>query len=405
MAHTPSMSTRNLRGGLFFQTPEQRALLARQRFFDESERPTGLVNEGVIQSWVRCQGQGLSPAQRVVLDPVGSSAFHAVLQRNRDLLLAASDDLAQLSASLAGTGCRVLLTNAAGVVVHSTPGDGQGGPAVLDVAARVGVNLAEDRVGTTAPGIVARTGVASTVMAGEHFHEQFQGLHCAAAPIVDMHQRLAGVLDVSVESRPFGFDAASVVGLFATSIENRLLQAQAREHVVLVFQTAPALLGTPLQAMAGIDGQDEVVWINGAGRRLLGRHQAGPAPARALFGADLRTLIDIGRRDMPGHARLPNGLGIWLRALVQRPDGLDMRRAVVQPAAPRPAPAAPARSDAACAPAAAPAPASLADAHRQLIDQTLQRNGGNVARTARELGVSRGLLYRHLQKQREGARD
>jgi sigma-54 dependent transcriptional regulator, acetoin dehydrogenase operon transcriptional activator AcoR len=393
MPAPPPLSTRSLPGGLFFQTPEQRARLARQRFFEEDQRPTGLVNEGVLQSWGRCRSLGHQPARHVALDPISGRACQAVLQRNRDLLLAASEELAQLSASLAGTGCRVLLTNAAGVVVHSTPGDGQDTHPVLDVAARVGVNLAEERIGTTAPGIVVRTGVASTVMAYEHFYEQFQGLHCAAAPIFDVNHRLAGVLDVSIESRPFGFDAGSVVGLFATSIENRLLQAQSHEHVVLQFQTSPALLGTPLQAMAGVDGEGRVVWINGVGRRLLGRPQPGAACAQELFGHALSTLLDQGQRDLPSALRLPNGLGIWMRATLQRRDGVDMRHGVVQAA--RVSMAEPAKP---AEPVPEQPPASLADAHRQLIDATLQRNGGNVARTARELGVSRGLLYRHMQK-------
>jgi len=293
----------------------------------------------------------------------------------------------------------VLLTNAAGVVVHSTPGDGQDTHPVLDVAARVGVNLAEERIGTTAPGIVVRTGVASTVMAGEHFHEQFQGLHCAAAPIHDVNHRLAGVLDVSIESRPFGFDAGSVVGLFATSIENRLLQAQSQEHVVLRFQTSPALLGTPLQAMAGVNGDGQVVWINGVGRRLLGRTRPDAAPVHELFGHSLSALLDLGLRASASACRLPNGLGIWMAATVQRRDGLDMQRSVVQPppvVAPR-ASTAPTLATPPESPVP-PTPASLADAHRQLIDATLQRNGGNVARTARELGVSRGLLYRRLRE-------
>ena len=49
--------------------------------------------------------------------------------------------------------------------------------------------------------------------------------------------------------------------------------------------------------------------------------------------------------------------------------------------------------------AQAPATAlSLADTQQRLIGEALQANGGNVARTARQLGVSRGLVYRHLRK-------
>lgn len=401
-------------GGPFFQTAEQRAALARQRFFEESGRPTGLVSEAVIQSWSRCRTLGHRPQQRAAVDPVSASALAAVRQRNRDLMLAAGDDLSQLEASLAGTGCRVLLTNATGVVVHATDMPFAAHQQVLDVAGRTGVRLSEDRVGTTAPGIVVRTGQACCVSAGEHYYEVFRGVHCAAAPIFDMHRRLAGVLDVSTEGQPFGFDAASVVGVFATSIENRLLQAQSREHAVLQFQTTPALLDTPLQGLAGLDGEGRVVWINAAGRRLLGRHPAGhaafdadavaPEPAEAVFGTALGALLDLGLKSAPGMLRLPNGLGIWLRARVQWRDGLDVRHTVAVPIAAAPAaapvsePAGPEPDSVAPSVTSLASTASLADANRQLIESTLARNGGNVARTARELGVSRGLLYRHLRR-------
>ena len=54
-------------------------------------------------------------------------------------------------------------------------------------------------------------------------------------------------------------------------------------------------------------------------------------------------------------------------------------------------------------PPAAPDPVpdekpSLAQTQQRLIEDTLQANGGNVARTARQLGVSRGLVYRHLRR-------
>jgi transcriptional regulator of acetoin/glycerol metabolism len=49
----------------FFSTPTQRLALARQRYFDEGTRPSGLVSEGVIQSWSRCVQAHRDPSERV----------------------------------------------------------------------------------------------------------------------------------------------------------------------------------------------------------------------------------------------------------------------------------------------------------------------------------------------------
>ncbi len=48
----------------------------------------------------------------------------------------------------------------------------------------------------------------------------------------------------------------------------------------------------------------------------------------------------------------------------------------------------------------APASGCLSEHHQHLIDRTLEESGGNMPRAARALGVSRGLLYRHLRMRR-----
>ncbi|MDZ4127933.1 MAG: helix-turn-helix domain-containing protein, partial [Hydrogenophaga sp.] len=47
------------------------------------------------------------------------------------------------------------------------------------------------------------------------------------------------------------------------------------------------------------------------------------------------------------------------------------------------------------------APARLVDHSQRLIETTLADCDGNIAKAARALGVSRGMLYRRLQKTRQ----
>lgn len=394
-----TLSTQDLPPQPFFQTPEQRAALARQRFFEEQQHPAGLVSEAVIRSWSRSRTLGHASHKMPALDPVNRSALSAALARNRRLLEAAHGDLQQLEAALAGTASRLMLTDAHGVIVHASRGTGDPEQKVLDAATRVGVQLAEEVLGTNAPGIVVQTGMACTVQCCEHFYEVFGQVRCAAAPIHDVHGRLVGVLDVSTESRAFGFDAAAVVGVYATSIENRLLQAQSDEHLVLHFQAAPALLGTPMEGLAGVDHDGRVVWVNATGHSLLGRPtRQEVAPVEELFGHGLPQLLPLCGAAEARRLQLPSGLGIWLRATLGLRDGIDFRHAVAWPATVPPAPGpVPAAEPEAPAPAPAAAP-SLAQTQQRLIEDALQANGGNVARTARQLGVSRGLVYRHLRK-------
>ncbi len=445
----------------FFAQAAQRVQLARERYFDNGQRPTGLVPEPVIQSWARCLGAHQRPHDAVAFDPVSRNRMQAALARNRPLLLAAGEELQRLEATVGGTGCRVLLTDADGVVVHATAGHGRSRE-LLPIVSRVGVNLAEAAVGTNAPAVVLKTGQACAVSGAEHFFECVQRLHCAAAPIRDQQGALAGVLDLTVEARPFGFDASALVGVVATAIENRLLQEQAGQHLVLQFQVSASLLGSPLEALVGVDGGGRVAWANGTAQQLLGLNPQDPelADAEDVFGQQLEALVRLNRRDAAQACRLPNGLLVWIRAQV--PGGPTTRAVFTPPRARPPAhlahddprdlpPATPEASDtlealrmssapseaevvsmSATAPAsdavgAAPfaaqaAPsgpeaqsqaacgnpanaATLVDHQRELIDKVLADCAGNISLAARRLGVSRGLLYRRrraAEAQRNG---
>lgn len=431
----------------FFHTPAQRVALARQRFFEQGQRPTGLVSEAVIQSWARCVQQRQEPARAPAFNPVSASRVHSVLQRNRVLLQAASAELAALQHTLAGTSTAALLLDPQGVVMHASWAPGGVDTPVLDVGARVGVNLAEDSIGTNAPGITARTGHASVVLGEEHFASITQRMHCAAAPVRDSQGRLAAVLDLSSEGRPFAFDAAGLVALYATAIENRLLRAQAHDQLLVQLQVNPALLHTPMAGLLGVDSRGQVVWLNPAAAALLGRASAWPAPTglgvEAALGQHLAVLQTWTQATpSPRTLRLPSGLTVWVSC--QWADGkaglhdvpttgpITTEPTTAGPTAPRPADgaraAAPAPTlddvprPAATAPRAAPAmpwatasaqpggavlPAAaepqarpqgtLRDNDRRLIEQTLVACRGNVSQAARRLGVSRGLIYRHLQ--------
>ena len=389
----------------FFSTPQQRLALARQRYFEEGVRPTGLVSESVIQSWARCVQERRDPVEHIAFNPVTPSCLHSALARSQLLLQTAAIDLTQLENTLAGTACTAILTDPQGVVVHSTRSASDHGEVLLPLARRIGVSLDEAHIGTGAPGVTMRTGQPCVVLGGEHFFGHLQVLHCAAAPIRDVRGQLAAVLDVSSESRPFGFDAAAVVALYATTIENRLLRAQSTEHIVVRLQTSLSLLGTPMEGLAGLDSNGRIAWVNNVAARLLGVTQGDEGlRTNLVFGLDANRLSRLTHESGAVMHRLPNGLNIWLAAHMQSRDGAAhfhrLGHAKATNPEPKPEPEAEPERDAATAfPPAAAAPAgTLRDRDRHLISQTVQDCGGNVSKAARTLGVSRGLVYRHLKQ-------
>lgn len=346
----------------FFSTAAERLSWARERYFEEGQRPSGLVSEPVIQSWQRCLSAGLRPQQAPAFDPVTRSRVSHALARSHALLQSAADEFEQLDRMLAGTGCRTVLTDGQGIVLRAT-GAVPGGRGILDVGTRVGVELAELQCGSTAPSVTAAGAGACSVSGGEHFFSALQQVHCVAAPIRTRDGSVAGVLDLSVEGRLFGFDALGIVKLAATAIENRLATQTLHEHLRLAFQIAPGLLGTPLEGLAWADGFGRLAWVNPAGAALLG---GSDGDVGTRFGLTVDQLLAQGGDAAP--QRLPSGLSVWL--------------AVTAPGA-RAAPP--------------PGPAALTEVHRQHIEATLAQCRGNISAAARRLGVSRGLLYRRLR--------
>ena len=389
----------------FFSTPQQRLALARQRYFEEGVRPSGLINDLVIQSWSRCVQARHDPHERITFNTVTASRVHSALARSRQLLEAAATDLSQLETTLAGTACTAILTDPHGVVVHASRSAVNQQEVVMPLARRVGVNLAEENVGTTAPGVTMHTGQPCLVLGGEHFFGGLQRLYCAAAPIHDVHGRLAAVLDVSSEGQPFGFDAAAVVSLYATTIENQLLRAQSQDHIVVHLQTSAAMLGTPMEGLAGLAADGRIAWTNNVGARLLGVTQTEPGlRAEDVLALDVNALLRLTRLPCPSLHRLPNGLNVWLTARLQSRDGASRLFAIPSGEVRAPVdqadavPAAITRAPAVPAVMTAETAGTLRDNDRHLIQQTLQACDGNVSRTARKLGVSRGLVYRHLKQ-------
>jgi transcriptional regulator of acetoin/glycerol metabolism len=202
-----------------------------------------------------------------------------------------------------------------------------------------------------------------------------------------------------------------MVALYATTIENRLLQAQSRDHLILRFQASPTLLGTPLEALAGIAPDGTIAWLNNAGARLLGRlpEAADERDVECLLGHDMASLLRLGRREAAQPLRLASGLGVWVQAHLKGTDGADFRHAVAMPGEVAAMPSVQAvKADVAEDStttsegdgSAAAHTETLRDHSRKLIEDTLAAHGGNVSQAARQLNVSRGTLYRRLRSWR-----
>jgi transcriptional regulator of acetoin/glycerol metabolism len=350
---------------------------ARHAVMEEGRSVTDLLIHGwyeaawIERSWRRCLASGLSPQDPVAFDVVPREQMRRVAEANHALVTAARPVLEQLGRAIASTRYFAILTNQEGVVVDAHgPIDAQDARAAL--ITRVGVDLSERSVGTTAIGAALAELQPVWLHRGEHFFQATGCYSCAGAPLFGPDGACVGMLDLT------GIDAAErpelkhLVAQSARSIENALTLA--RPHrLVLRLNWPGRLLGDDDDGLVCLDGDGWVTGSNGAARQMVSSLAAGgPVHCSELFAQAWEPLFDLARGAEQAPVELPLWCGLRLSALVQ--------------------PAGDAR--------AAGGRMPLRDVEIALIRKAVSDARGNVMEAARALGISRATVYRKLAQRK-----
>ena len=332
------------------------------------------VEPWIERSWRRCLDRGLRTGDKVGFDLVPAQALRRAEEAHHSLLEAALPVMAALARAVAGSRYFTLLTDAQGVVIASDgPIDTADRRATL--ITRVGVDLGEHAVGTTAISAALAERVPVWLHRGEHFFDDTSCYTCAGAPIAGPDGRCAGMLDVT------GIDAVErpelrhLVAQSTRAIENALVRA--RPHALMLRLSWPGRLpGSDEDALIGLDGDGWVAGANPAAREMLaglalGHTHLHPAPVHAseLFALRWEALFDARRRGTAMEAPLWSGLTVQVQA-----------------------------TDPAAGCRAAPAALPLKDLEDSLILRAVNEARGNVMEAARRLGISRATVYRRLRR-------
>ena len=344
------------------------------------ERTGACVDSWIARSWQRCIESGRRPQQRVVFDPVGPSAAGDAIDRNQALVTAARPVIAQLSRAIADTRYFAILTDADGIVVDvGTLPDGTDAASryARDIG-RIGVDLSEHAIGTSAIGTALAEQESVWLHRGEHFFDDTSVYSCAGAPLFGPRGDCIGMLDltgVQVVERP---ELRHLATLSARSIENMLVMREPCE-LLLHLAWPGSTNSEATEGLLCIDATGSVTGANAAARQML--HQPLPRSEHALhfndlFALPLHMMFDAARRaDAVLEVPLWSGLRVQVRPQRSSTSGT----------------------------AGAPAPDTrprLRDVETALIRKAVADARGNVAEAARALGISRATVYRKLWRGR-----
>jgi transcriptional regulator of acetoin/glycerol metabolism len=208
-----------------FQYLPDRIWRARHAYFDEKRLPEDLVDPLLLNSWQRCERHGRSHAEHVVFDPVERHARTLLLERHRELLLHAAPELDALAQALSDAGYAVLMTDAQGQVI-AVAGQLDRRSSPVQQAFRIGVNVSEAAIGTSAMSLAIAEQRLSRVLGPEHFFADNQLFHCCAAPVFGPDGALVATVDITRDTPGLDTGAVLLTKACARQIEQRLFDTQ-----------------------------------------------------------------------------------------------------------------------------------------------------------------------------------
>ena len=341
------------------------------------------VDGWIEQSWLRCLASGHSPERPPTFNSITASELGRTVEANRLLVQAARPVLGRLGQAIADTRYFVILTNAAGIVVD-VDGSIDRSNRHADLITRIGTDLSETRLATTAISAALTELQPSSLHRGEHFFEATAVYSCAGAPLFGPHGVCVGMLDltgIETHERP---ELKHLVAQAARSIENALTLE--RPHALLLRLNWPGhALGDEADGLVGVDDSGFITAANQTARQMVPQlAQTGRAQLHCsdLFAMAFETLFDAARRQRTTYGSYASTLQVLLWT------GLRLNALPIL-AGQSNLPARPLST-----PAALQQP--LKEVETALIRKAVLEARGNVMQAARALGIRRATVYRRL---------
>lgn len=358
----------------------RQAVLQEGRSLTDTPADAWFERNWIERSWRRCLAAGQRPEHRVGFDLVPAAAARRTLDQNHPLLQVAKPVLDKLGRAIANTRYFAILTDAQGIVIDVN-GAIDRDDRRASMITRVGVDLSERSVGTTAISAALSEQAPVWLHRGEHFFNDTAVYSCAGAPLFGPDGSCVGMLDltgIEAAERP---ELKHLVAQSARSIENALTMT--RSHSLLVRLNWPGRdLGDESDGLVCLDADGWITGTNQTARQMVPPlAEQGPGMhVSELFALPFETLFDAAQRDILGNAvplEIPLWSGLRLHGLAQLPGHYGAN--------------APRRRG-----ASAPDARSLKDVEIALIRQAVDDARGNVMQAAQKLGISRATVYRKL---------
>ena len=275
----------------------------------------------IKESHSRSAAYGLDKETRPEFSPLHRTDLSLLIEKNQRLHTHAVPVMETLYEQIFNTHNMVLLTDANGLIMHSL-GDDDFLEKANRVALSPGVAWSEESKGTNAIGTAIAEQKPVLVHADEHYLCANHFLTCSAAPIIDCHGKVIGVLDVSGDQRSYHKHTMALVRMSAQMIENQLFLSAFEDAIILHFHPRPEFIGTLMEGIASFSPAGRFISANRVGQFQLGLSLVAlqSHTFSSLFGLPVSSLFDHYRTAAPGllNLCLHNGIRVYSRAQLHR---------------------------------------------------------------------------------------
>ncbi|MFZ2223498.1 MAG: sigma-54-dependent Fis family transcriptional regulator [Candidatus Deferrimicrobium sp.] len=154
------------------------------------------VQSRIIESWQRCDREGLNPYERNIPVPVESSQFNKRLEENLEIVELYQFYIRRFSGLLERLGACSFVCDTDGYIL-SRAGYGKVLHFFDNISISEGSSCCEKVIGTNAPSLALITREPVVVTADEHYTKTYHPAFCAASPILDENRNLLGCVDIT----------------------------------------------------------------------------------------------------------------------------------------------------------------------------------------------------------------
>jgi len=240
----------------------RRALEGGHRF------PTGALTTSVAESWQRCRDNGLAPCALPRDSVIPFTEVRQRRERNAVLRRLALAEMHNLYSQIAGSNFLIAFADPDGVILDTVSdqhfAESRAGKTIIP-----GSVWSEAEGGTNALGLCLLEKSPVAIYGREHYFSHYGQLSCMAAPILDSHGNIVGLLDASCSSEIRQQHTHALVKMAAATVENGLIYQEGAGRFIFAFHPRAEYLDTLSSGLIAVSRDGTISSINRPGQSLL----------------------------------------------------------------------------------------------------------------------------------------